>query len=116
MNRRESFSHLTSWLEDARKHSNKDMTIMLIGNKSDLEEKRQVSYSEGEAFALEHGLVFMETSAKTAENVNTAFVTTAAQIYKKIKTGILDINNEVCLVTFYKFFLLFRFFKTVFWH
>merc|ERR1712137_671439 len=70
--RRETFSHLSSWLEDARKHSNKDMTIMLIGNKSDLDQKRQVSFEEGEAFAKENGLVFLETSAKTAENVQEA--------------------------------------------
>ncbi len=37
--RRETFNHLTSWLEDARQHSNSNMTIMLIGNKCDLEHK-----------------------------------------------------------------------------
>lgn len=42
---------------------------MLIGNKSDLEAKRAVSYEEGEAFAKAHGLFFMETSAKTSANV-----------------------------------------------
>lgn len=45
------------------------MTIMLIGNKCDLHSKRAVSFEEGEAFAREHGLIFLETSAKTAENV-----------------------------------------------
>jgi len=34
--RRETFNHLASWLEDARQHANPNMTIMLIGNKSDL--------------------------------------------------------------------------------
>merc|ERR1712000_38745 len=92
--RRETFSHLSSWLEDARKHSNKDMTIMLIGNKSDLDQKRQVTYSEGEAFAKENGLVFLETSAKTAENVQEAFEGTAAEIYRKIKEGVFDVSNE----------------------
>jgi hypothetical protein len=47
------------------------MTIMLIGNKSDLEHRRAVSTKEGELFAQENGLVFMETSAKTAANVET---------------------------------------------
>ena len=42
---------------------------MLIGNKCDLESKRQVSKEEGAAFAKEHNLLFLETSAKTAENV-----------------------------------------------
>ncbi|XP_028933810.1 ras-related protein Rab-2B isoform X1 [Ornithorhynchus anatinus] len=67
--RRETFIHLTSWLEDARQHSSSNMVIMLIGNKSDLESRRDVKKEEGEAFAREHGLIFMETSAKTASNV-----------------------------------------------
>jgi GTPase SAR1 family protein len=64
--RRETFNHLQTWLEDARQHSNPDMTIMLIGNKVDLENRRAVSFEEGEKFAKEHGLMFLETSAKTA--------------------------------------------------
>ena len=42
---------------------------MLIGNKSDLANKRAVSREEGESFAAKNGLTFLETSAKTAENV-----------------------------------------------
>jgi len=53
----------------------------MLGNKSDLEHRRAVSTKEGEAFAQEHGLVFMETSAKTAQNVETAFIRTAEIIY-----------------------------------
>lgn len=45
------------------------MVIMLIGNKCDLDARRQVSTDEGERFAKENGLIFMETSAKTAFNV-----------------------------------------------
>jgi Ras-related protein Rab-2A len=45
------------------------MTIMLIGNKCDLDARRQVSFEEGERFAKENGLIFTETSAKTAFNV-----------------------------------------------
>jgi Ras-related protein Rab-2A len=69
MCRRETFNHLASWLEDARQHANSNMTIMLIGNKCDLAHRRAVSTEEGEQFAKENGLVFMETSAKTAHNV-----------------------------------------------
>merc|ERR1712072_1594445 len=78
--RRETFNHLASWLEDARQHAHSNMTIMLIGNKSDLQHRRAVTYEEGEAFAKEHGLVFMET-AKTAHNVEEAFINTAREIY-----------------------------------
>ena len=70
------------------------MAIMLIGNKSDLEARREVKKEEGEAFAREHGLIFMETSAKTAANVEEAFIGTAKEIYQKIQDGVFDINNE----------------------
>ncbi|CAI0459400.1 unnamed protein product [Linum tenue] len=92
--RRETFNHLASWLEDARQHANSNMTIMLIGNKCDLAHRRAVSAEEGEQFARENGLVFMEASAKTAQNVEEAFINTAGKIYKKIEDGVLDISNE----------------------
>lgn len=92
--RRDTFNHLTTWLDDARQHSSSNMVIMLIGNKSDLESRREVKREEGEAFAREHGLVFMETSAKTAAGVEEAFINTAKEIYEKIKEGQFDINNE----------------------
>lgn len=69
--RRESFNHLGRWLEEARQNGNPNMTIMLIGNKSDLEHRRAVSTKEGEIFAQENGLIFLETSAKSAANVET---------------------------------------------
>ena len=54
-------------------NSSKSICVILIGNKKDLEDKRQVSYEEGENFAKENGLMFLETSAKTAYNVVEAF-------------------------------------------
>jgi len=90
--RRETFNHLKGWLTEVREHSNKEMIIMLIGNKSDLEHKRAVTYEEGRLFAEEQGLVFMETSAKTASNVDDAFLQTAKKIYEKVKEGIVDME------------------------
>ncbi len=92
--RRETFSHLSRWLEEARENGSKDMVIMLIGNKSDMHARRKVSTEEGQAFAAEHGLIFMETSAKTAANVEDAFVETARMIHNKIASGEIDPKSE----------------------
>ena len=56
---------------------------------------------QGLAFAKEHGLVFMETSAKTAANVEEAFIDTAKEIYQKIQEGVFDVTNEVCVYSFH---------------
>ncbi|KAJ2784105.1 Ras- protein Rab-2A [Coemansia javaensis] len=92
--RRDTFEHVATWLEDVRKHSNTETTIILIGNKCDLEAKRSVSREEGEKFASDNGLYFIETSAKTASNVDDAFIQTAQDIYEKVQEGVLVVNGE----------------------
>lgn len=92
--RRDTFQHLGRWLEEARQHSQSNMVIMLIGNKNDLEHRRAVSTEEGQAFADANGLIFMETSAKTAHNVEEAFLKTAEEIHNKILSGEIDVSNE----------------------
>ena len=67
---------------------------MLIGNKADLDSRRQVSTEEGERFAKENGLIFMETSAKTAFNVEQAFLQTSQMIYDNIDRGVYDLSND----------------------
>jgi len=86
--RRETFDHLKEWLSEVREHSNKEIVIMLIGNKSDLESKRAISTEEGKQFAKDNGLFFMETSAKTSTNVDEAFLETARKIYSKVREGV----------------------------
>ena len=92
--RRDTFQHLSRWLEEARQHAQSNMVIMLIGNKNDLEHRRAVSTDEGRAFAEAHGLIFMETSAKTAYNVEAAFINTAEKIHGKIVSGEIDASVE----------------------
>ena len=92
--RRDTFKHLSRWLEEARQHSQSNMVIMLIGNKNDLEHRRAVSTEEGRAFAEQNGLIFLETSAKTAFNVENAFVNTAEKIHNNILSGAIDVSNE----------------------
>ena len=91
--RRETFDNLSSWLEDCRAHANPNMVIMLVANKADVTHRRAVSVEEGEMFARENGLLFVEASAKTAVNVDEAFNATARAIAKKIEDG-LDVKNE----------------------
>lgn len=92
--RRETFNHLTRWLEEARQNANANMVILLVGNKLDMEQYRAVSYEEGAKFAEENGLIFLEASAKTAKNVEEAFVSTAAKIHSNIESGVCDPSNE----------------------
>ena len=70
------------------------MTIILIGNKVDLENDREVSYEEGLQFAKKYNLNFFETSAKTALNVEKAFLATTQTIYDNINRGEYDLSNE----------------------
>ena len=90
--RKETFIHVTKWLEEVRNNSSKTITVILIGNKKDLEDKRQVSYEEGEAFAKENGLMFLETSAKTAYNVVESFNLSAECILNNITKNGVDPN------------------------
>ena len=87
--RRDTFNHVTKWLDEVRANALKEIQIILIGNKKDLEDKRQVQTEEGQALADKNGLLFLETSAKTAVNVSEAFINSAQKILEMIqKTGI----------------------------
>ena len=55
MNSRESYNHVSSWLADARSLANPDICIILVGNKSDLDETREVTFLESSRFAQENG-------------------------------------------------------------
>ncbi|EDX05034.1 GD23961 [Drosophila simulans] len=90
--RRSTYNHLSSWLTDTRNLTNPSTVIFLIGNKSDLESTREVTYEEAKEFADENGLMFLEASAMTGQNVEEAFLETARKIYQNIQEGRLDLN------------------------
>ncbi|KAL1404022.1 hypothetical protein pipiens_001736 [Culex pipiens pipiens] len=92
--RRSTYNHLSSWLTDTRNLTNPSTVIFLIGNKSDLESTREVTYEEAKKFADENGLMFAEASAMTGQNVEEAFLETARKIYQSIQDGRLDLNSS----------------------
>eukprot|EP00927_Polykrikos_kofoidii_P010278 TRINITY_DN1434_c0_g1_i2.p1 TRINITY_DN1434_c0_g1~~TRINITY_DN1434_c0_g1_i2.p1 ORF type:complete len:217 (+),score=27.30 TRINITY_DN1434_c0_g1_i2:137-787(+) len=98
ISRRNTFTNLAQWLTDARQNAQLNMVIILIGNKSDLE-NRAVSFEEGAWFARQNGLFFSETSARTGENVVDAFLDTARQIYENLQNGMYDLSNDANGIT-----------------
>mmetsp|Transcript_87207 Transcript_87207/g.145460 ORF Transcript_87207/g.145460 Transcript_87207/m.145460 type:complete len:238 (-) Transcript_87207:550-1263(-) len=76
----ESFRNTNRWLEDVRAERGQDALIMLVGNKTDLADRRQVTLEEGEAKAKEQNVMFIETSAKVGLNVKALFRKVAAQL------------------------------------
>jgi Ras-related protein Rab-14 len=94
ISRRATFNHLTSWLTDAKTLTTPNTVIMLIGNKSDLDEQRDVPFEEASAFAEENGLIFLEASAKTGNNVEEAFLKTASLIFQSVQDGSVDLSSD----------------------
>lgn len=86
---RETYNHVASWLSDARSLANKDIAIILVGNKADLP-NREVTFLEASRFAQENDLMFLETSALSGEGVEGVFFQCARSILSKIQSGLLD--------------------------
>jgi Ras-related protein Rab-6A len=75
-----SFLQTSKWIDDVRTERGSDVIIMLVGNKTDLSDKRQVSTDEGERKAKELNVMFIETSAKAGYNVKQLFRRVAAAL------------------------------------
>ena len=72
---KDSFKNLENWLTEIEKNSSDKVLKILLGNKCDLSDDREISKEEGQAFAIRNGMEFMETSAKMNTNVSEAFET-----------------------------------------
>ncbi|CAH3105471.1 unnamed protein product [Porites lobata] len=75
-----SFQQTAKWIDDVRTERGSDVIIMLVGNKTDLSDKRQVTTEEGERKAKELNVMFIETSAKAGYNVKQLFRRVAAAL------------------------------------
>ena len=81
--RKNSFESIDKWINDVTAVADKKITIVLIGNKIDLEDQRQVTKEEGEDKANKLEVAFLETSAFSGENLEKAFQMMIKEVYKK---------------------------------
>jgi len=78
-----SFENIAKWLRNTDEHATEDVEKMILGNKCDMESSRLVSKDQGAAIARDHGVRFMETSAKANINIDAAFMELAEAILNK---------------------------------
>ena len=81
---RESFKNVENWMKEISRYASENVSKLLVGNKSDIEGKKVVSYEEGKELADQLGVKFLETSAKTAQNVESAFLTMSSEIKSRV--------------------------------
>ncbi|XP_029626921.1 ras-related protein Rab-6A isoform X3 [Salmo trutta] len=95
-----SFQQTSKWIDDVRTERGSDVIIMLVGNKTDLADKRQVSVETAERKARELNVMYIETSAKAGYNVKQLFRRVAAALPgmdntpEKSKEDMIDIKLE----------------------
>ncbi|XP_055405025.1 ras-related protein Rab-6A isoform X1 [Bubalus kerabau] len=100
-----SFQQTTKWIDDVRTERGSDVIIMLVGNKTDLADKRQVSIEEGERKAKELNVMFIETSAKAGYNVKQGSPSDKFSLLSHMPKGHLKNDFEECFCEFLNFVL-----------
>ncbi|KAI4227780.1 MAG: hypothetical protein L6R36_002133 [Xanthoria steineri] len=88
----DSFNNVKQWLQEIDRYATEGVNKLLVGNKSDMSDKKVVDYTVAKEFADSLGIPFLETSAKNASNVEQAFLTMARQI--KERMGTTTVNNK----------------------
>lgn len=79
----ESFDHVNDWLKEVNRYASEGTCKLLVGNKSDRSEEKTVTKEQAKEFADDIGVPFLETSAKSADNVEEAFLTMASELIKQ---------------------------------
>lgn len=87
-----SFENISNWIRNIEMHATQDVELMILGNKCDIADKRQITREKGEQLALQHSIKFLETSAKANINIEEAFFTLARDIKLKMEKRIEDSN------------------------
>ncbi|KAJ8248753.1 hypothetical protein GJAV_G00227370 [Gymnothorax javanicus] len=85
-----SFDNIKNWIRNIEEHASADVERMVLGNKCDMNEKRQVSKERGEKLAIDYGIKFLETSAKSSINVEEAFFTLGKDILARLNRKMND--------------------------
>ncbi|PRD23088.1 UNVERIFIED_CONTAM: Rab8a [Trichonephila clavipes] len=88
-----SFENIKNWIRNIEEHASTDVEKMILGNKCDVNDRRQVSKERGEQLAIEYGIRFMETSAKNSINVQEAFLSLARDIKTKMEKKMVTYSN-----------------------
>ena len=84
---RESFNNVSTWVEECKNNGPSTISLVLVGNKIDLEDKRQITYEEGEDYANQNNMQFFETSALNGSNIDKMFNDTVESIIRKIENN-----------------------------
>ena len=90
-----SFESISYWIKSLEENCKAGISRVLVGNKKDLQELRQVSYDEGKAVADKNGMLFFETSAKTGEFVDEVFVGITKEITAKNPNIVVSADTKV---------------------
>ena len=84
IDRRQSFDEIDSWIKELKNNNSPDSKIILVGNKLDLAQYREIQYEEGEQKAKDNGFIdFFETSAKCGDNITKMFLKVANILYEE---------------------------------
>lgn len=90
VNRRQTFDSVGRWLNELHTHCDMNVITILVGNKTDLKDAREVSTTDGKSLAESQSLFFMETSALDSSNVNAAFQTIVKEIYNVLSKKVMQ--------------------------